>query len=131
MIEVDEANAASTLRLQRLHRGIEKMRLERAFLLEQLAKRTSTKADDSEGSPSPPPTVRDPLISYLQGLFLRDSGPPKGIDQYYIMKRARASPFLDEDEDDKQGQVGQITCRKAEEEAVPKEPRLFQDGDAL
>jgi hypothetical protein len=34
------------------------MRLERAFLLEQLAKRTSTNVEDSEGSPSPPPTVR-------------------------------------------------------------------------
>lgn len=33
------------------------MRLERAFLLEQLAKRTSTNVEDSDGSPSPPPTV--------------------------------------------------------------------------
>jgi hypothetical protein len=38
------------------------MRLERAFLLEQLAKRTSTNVEDSEGSPSPPPTVRTPLL---------------------------------------------------------------------
>jgi hypothetical protein len=36
------------------------MRLERAFLLEQLAKRTSTNVEDSEGSPSPPPTVCSP-----------------------------------------------------------------------
>jgi hypothetical protein len=41
-----------------MHRGIEKMRLERAFLLEQLTKRTSTNVEDSDGSPSPPPTVR-------------------------------------------------------------------------
>jgi hypothetical protein len=33
------------------------MRVERAFLLEQLAKRTSANVEDSDGSPSPPPTV--------------------------------------------------------------------------
>jgi hypothetical protein len=57
MNEVEEANDASRQRLARLNRQIQKMRLERAFLLEQLAKRTSTNVEDSEGSPSPPPTV--------------------------------------------------------------------------
>lgn len=57
MNEVEEGNEAVRLRVARNHRGIEKMRLERAFLLEQLAKRTSTNVEDSEGSPSPPPTV--------------------------------------------------------------------------
>lgn len=56
--EVEETNDASRTRLVRIQRGIEKMRLERAFLLEQLAKRTSTNVEDSEGSPSPPATVR-------------------------------------------------------------------------
>jgi hypothetical protein len=55
--QVEEANDASRLRIERLNRAIEKGRLERAFLLEQLAKRTSTNVEDSEGSPSPPPTV--------------------------------------------------------------------------
>lgn len=55
--EVEEANDAARLRLARLKRQVEKMRLERAFLLEQLAKRTSTNVEDSDGSPSPPPTV--------------------------------------------------------------------------
>lgn len=58
--EIEEANDASRVRLVRMQRAIEKMRLERAFLLEQLAKRTSTNVEDSEGSPSPPPTVGDP-----------------------------------------------------------------------
>ena len=58
MNEVEEANDASRQRLARMQRQIQKMRLERAFLLEQLAKRTSTNVEDSEGSPSPPPTVR-------------------------------------------------------------------------
>ncbi|KAJ9137253.1 Non-histone protein 10 [Pleurostoma richardsiae] len=56
--EVEEANDAARARLVRLKRQVEKMRVERAFLLEQLAKRTSTNVEDSEGSPSPPPTVR-------------------------------------------------------------------------
>jgi hypothetical protein len=56
--EVEDANDASRLRLTRLKRQVEKMRLERAFLLEQLSKRMSTNVEDSEGSPSPPPTVR-------------------------------------------------------------------------
>lgn len=58
MNEVEEANDASRARLARLNRAIDKQRLERAFLLEQLAKRTSTNVEDSEGSPSPPATVR-------------------------------------------------------------------------
>lgn len=55
--EVEEANDAARLRLARLKRQVLKMRLERAFLLEQLAKRSSTNVEDSDGSPSPPPTV--------------------------------------------------------------------------
>jgi hypothetical protein len=50
-------NDATRLRVQRIERTIQKQRIERAFLLEQLAKRTSTNVEDSEGSPSPPPTV--------------------------------------------------------------------------
>jgi hypothetical protein len=61
MNEVEEANDSSRQRLARINRSIQKLRLERAFLLEQLAKRTSTNVEDSEGSPSPPPTVRFPL----------------------------------------------------------------------
>ena len=62
MKTVEDANDASRIRLLRMRRGIEKMRLERAFLLEQLAKRTSTNVEDSDGSPSPPPTVRSPAL---------------------------------------------------------------------
>lgn len=56
--EVEDANDAARLRLARIKRQVEKLRIERAFLLEQLAKRTSANVEDSEGSPSPPPTVR-------------------------------------------------------------------------
>lgn len=55
--QVEEANDAARLRISRIKRQVEKLRVERSFLLEQLTKRTSTNVEDSEGSPSPPPTV--------------------------------------------------------------------------
>lgn len=55
--EVEEENDATRVRLARIRRQIEKMRVERAFLLEQLTRRTSANVEDSDGSPSPPPTV--------------------------------------------------------------------------
>ncbi|KAK4114254.1 hypothetical protein N656DRAFT_750204 [Canariomyces notabilis] len=65
--EVEEANDAARLRLGRLKRQVEKMRLERAFLLEQLAKRTSTNVEDSDGSPSPPPTPKEKPLRIKRG----------------------------------------------------------------
>ncbi|KAK0623175.1 hypothetical protein B0T14DRAFT_166838 [Immersiella caudata] len=65
--EVEEANDAARLRLARLKRQVEKMRLERAFLLEQLAKRTSTNVEDSDGSPSPPPTPKEKPLRIKRG----------------------------------------------------------------
>ncbi|PMD40534.1 hypothetical protein L207DRAFT_512005 [Hyaloscypha variabilis F] len=67
MNEVEEANDAARLRLARLNRSIQKLRLERAFLLEQLAKRTSTNVEDSEGSPSPPPTPKEKPLRTKRG----------------------------------------------------------------
>ena len=69
LIEVDEDNDAKRLRIARLHRGIRKMRLERAYLLEALAKRQKKNGssvdgfpvaydEESEGSSEGPPTVR-------------------------------------------------------------------------
>ncbi len=67
LIEVDEDNDAKRLRIVRLHQGIRKMRLERAYLLEALAKRqkkngssveyTVAYDEESEGSSEGPPTV--------------------------------------------------------------------------
>lgn len=67
--EVEDANDAARLRLARIKRQVEKLRIERAFLLEQLAKRTSTNVEDSEGSPSPPPTVSFTLPALLSFLY--------------------------------------------------------------
>ncbi|KAH0373225.1 hypothetical protein KCU65_g752, partial [Aureobasidium melanogenum] len=46
--DVEEANDAARQRKARLNRAIMKMRLERAFLLEQLAKRLQNTADGAE-----------------------------------------------------------------------------------
>jgi hypothetical protein len=55
--DIEENNAGTQLRLKRLNRAITKMRLERAFLLEQLAQRMEYNVDESDRSSSPPPTV--------------------------------------------------------------------------
>lgn len=76
MNEVEESNDAFRLRKVRLMRGIRKMRLERAFLLDILGKRmrkngTGTNGlhgiydEESEGSSDGPPTVNY-LISYFR-----------------------------------------------------------------
>lgn len=74
MNEVEESNDAFRLRKVRLMRGIRKMRLERAFLLEILGKRMrkngangahGTYDDESDGSSEGPPTV-----CYLNQSFL-------------------------------------------------------------
>ncbi|KAK4192115.1 hypothetical protein QBC35DRAFT_470386 [Podospora australis] len=65
--EVEKANDAARLRLARLKRQIEKLRLERVFLYEQLAKRTSANVEDSDGSPSPPPTPKEKPLRLKRG----------------------------------------------------------------
>lgn len=65
--EVDRVNDAARLRIERLKRQIEKTRLERAFLLEQLTRRTATNVEDSEGSPSPPPSVSLRIVLFSCG----------------------------------------------------------------
>jgi non-histone protein 10 len=63
ILEIEGSNDHLTSHIQRARRSIQRMRLERAFLLEQLEKRTDPRVEDSEGSPSPPPTVRSPPSS--------------------------------------------------------------------
>lgn len=48
--EVEAANDEAKVRRARLDRGIMKMRLERAFLLDEMRKRMDTNVDESEGS---------------------------------------------------------------------------------
>ncbi|KAF4638061.1 hypothetical protein G7Y89_g17 [Cudoniella acicularis] len=65
--EIEHDNDSARLRVVRLERGVQKLRLERAFLMEQLAKRTSTNVEDSEGSPSPPPTPKEKPLRTKRG----------------------------------------------------------------
>lgn len=55
--EIEEANDAARIRKRRLDRSIEKLRLERAFLFDKLAKTQQFLPDDSDKDTSPPPTV--------------------------------------------------------------------------
>ena len=75
MIEVEESNDAFRIRKARLTRGIRKMRLERAYLLEILGKRMKKNGssidgfqqaydEESEGSSEGPPTVRLPVHNF-------------------------------------------------------------------
>lgn len=74
--DIEENNDATRLRISRLNRSIMKMRLERAFLLEQLHKRMEYNIDDSDRSTSPPPTPTDkPLRSKRAH---RQKTPPPG-----------------------------------------------------
>ncbi|KAF2273381.1 uncharacterized protein EI97DRAFT_469574 [Westerdykella ornata] len=74
--DIEENNDATRLRISRLNRAIMKMRLERAFLLEQLHKRMEYNIDDSDRSTSPPPTPTDkPLRSKRTH---RQKTPPQG-----------------------------------------------------
>ena len=89
MNEVDESNDAYRLRKVRLNRGIMKLRLERAFMLEQLARRTSANVEDSEGSPSPPPTVR---VHVGRGVSLTRRSPRRnrcGRKEAIVVRRRR------------------------------------------
>ncbi|KAI0199550.1 hypothetical protein F4808DRAFT_471393 [Astrocystis sublimbata] len=65
--EIEDENDAYRLRLARLKRQIQKLRLERAIILDAIAKRTSTNVEDSEGSPSPPPTPQDKPLRTKRG----------------------------------------------------------------
>ena len=75
MTEVEESNDAFRIRKARLMRGIRKMRLERAYLLEILGKRMKKNGssidgfqqaydEESEGSSEGPPTVCLPVRNF-------------------------------------------------------------------
>ncbi|KAL2141115.1 hypothetical protein VTI28DRAFT_2805 [Corynascus sepedonium] len=113
--EVEEANDAARLRLARLKRQVEKMRLERAFLLEQLARRTSTNVEDSDGSPSPPPTPKEKPLRIKRGHRKPSSFPANleasasvnatpGSTTFISQNRLLQSPSLDPGSTSQQGE---------------------------
>ncbi|KAH8704581.1 hypothetical protein GQ44DRAFT_716552 [Phaeosphaeriaceae sp. PMI808] len=75
--DIAESNDSTRQRILRLNRGVQKMRLERAFLLEQLNKHMEYNIDDSDRSSSPPPTPTDkPLRSKRSHNNNRKGTPP-------------------------------------------------------
>ncbi len=98
-IEVEESNDTYRLRKARLQRGIRKMRLERAYLLEILGKRMNKNSDsvdaymdphdeDSEGSSEAPPTV---CIFTILHTAPRHSKLCSANDLYLVAERKASS----------------------------------------
>ena len=117
MGEVEENNDAARIRRTRLLRGIRKMRLERAILLESLAKRmrkngaggvTGMYDEDSENSSDNPPTVRPepspsalysslkpqerPLRNKKSHRRTMNTPPPSGLAQQQSLPSASSLP---------------------------------------
>jgi len=64
--EIEDSNDVIRTRKARVERSIMKLRLERAFLLEQIAKRMEHNVDDSDQSESRPHTVRNTASTRLR-----------------------------------------------------------------
>ncbi|KAL6716932.1 hypothetical protein ACLMJK_004844 [Lecanora helva] len=102
--EVEEANDASRVRIVRLNRGIRKMRLERAYLLEGLAKRMKKNGgsvdgfqglfdEESEGSSEAPPTPNEkPLRSKRSHRRPASSPPPMPQQQQRPLAPSQTHP---------------------------------------
>lgn len=93
IVEIENSNDLFTSRIQRARRAIQRMRLERAFLLEQLEKRTEARVADSEGSPSPPPTVCAhimlPGALYAENMLILVGGKSQPSQKPLRVKRQR------------------------------------------
>lgn len=78
LMEVEENNDAARLRVHRLERGISKIRVERAILLEHLRKRQQEMADlGSDGEDDQPPSVRSRHSSSASCALVAASPPPR------------------------------------------------------
>lgn len=66
--EIEDSNDVIRTRKARVERSIMKLRLERAFLLEQITKRMENNVDDSDQSDSPVPTVCIPQVPVPRAL---------------------------------------------------------------
>ncbi|CAN6649710.1 hypothetical protein TRVA0_024S00298 [Trichomonascus vanleenenianus] len=54
--EIEESNETMAVSIERTKRAIQRIRLERALMMEKLEEKTILKVDDSDGTPSPPPS---------------------------------------------------------------------------
>jgi hypothetical protein len=74
--DIEDPNDGTRTRIHRLNRGIQKMRLERAFLLEALNKHMEYNVDDSDRSSSLPPTPTDKPLRSKRSHPNRKGTPP-------------------------------------------------------
>ncbi|KAF1917462.1 hypothetical protein BDU57DRAFT_537141 [Ampelomyces quisqualis] len=74
--DIEESNDSTRQRILRLNRGVQKMRLERAFLLEQLNRHMEYNIDDSDRSSSPPPTPTDKPLRSKRSHNRKGTPPP-------------------------------------------------------
>lgn len=69
--DCETSNDLLVVRNHRLRRGIQRLRLERALLMREIERRIDPRMDDSDGTPSPPPTVYFPFSPVKLMLYAR------------------------------------------------------------
>lgn len=85
--EVEEYNETTAVSIARTKRAIQRLRLERAFLLEKLEERTSVKVEDSDGTVSAPgsPVAETHTKEKRRKAAPRDPDLPKRPQNPYII----------------------------------------------
>ncbi|KAF1831466.1 hypothetical protein BDW02DRAFT_572002 [Decorospora gaudefroyi] len=91
--DIEDNNDGTRLRITRLNRGIQKMRLERAFLLEQLNKHMEYNVDDSDRSSSPPPTPTDKPLRSKRSHNRKGTPPAGGEGEQRLGLEGRMGPM--------------------------------------
>ncbi|KAK6543875.1 hypothetical protein TWF694_000597 [Orbilia ellipsospora] len=76
--ECENANDLLVVRNHRLRRGIQRLRLERSLLLREIERRIDPRMDDSDGTPSPPPTPHEKPLRLKRP---RRDGPNGPLDR--------------------------------------------------
>ncbi|KAF3938228.1 hypothetical protein ABW19_dt0204618 [Dactylella cylindrospora] len=76
--ECESSNDLLVVRNHRLRRGIQRLRLERSLLLREIERRIDPRMDDSDGTPSPPPTPHEKPLRIKRP---RRDGPNGPLDR--------------------------------------------------
>lgn len=103
--EIENHNEIVTISIARTKRAIQRIRLERALLLEKLEEKTMLKVDDSDGTPSPPPSPVLPSAEYT--IFCEQEKDKLDIGENEDLDHALAIKWkaLSKEEKDKYGDL--------------------------
>lgn len=103
--EIENHNEIVTISISRTKRAIQRIRLERALLLEKLEEKTMLKVDDSDGTPSPPPSPVLPSAEYT--MFCEQEKDKIEVGENEDLDHALAIKWkaLSKDERDKYGDL--------------------------